>query len=368
MLVLARSDARYPFARAMKRRIIYHRGPTNSGKTYNALRRLCGASSGVYCGPLRLLAMEVYDTVNMEGVYCNLVTGQERKEVPFAQHTSCTIEMANVTKPIEVAVIDEIQMINDEYRGWAWTRALLGLQAEEVHVCGDPSALPLLEGLCAATGDDLVHHEYERFVPLSVDKSSLKGNFANVEPGDCIVAFSRREIFEVKRQVELATSQKCCVVYGGLPPETRQQQAKLFNEPGSGYEVLVASDAVGMGLNLNIKRVVFYSLHKFNGVEKQVIAAPMVKQIAGRAGRRGSIYPEGVSTTFFSADVPLLVDALQQPVVSISAAGLFPFFEQVELFASQVPDVSFSKLLDRFAETTRTDGSYFLCRTDNFRA
>ncbi|CAI5987500.1 unnamed protein product, partial [Closterium sp. NIES-65] len=167
------SPIRYPQARAMPRKVVYHMGPTNSGKTHRALVRFKEASSGTYCGPLRLLAMEVFDRVNADGVYCNLVTGQERKEMPFAHHTACTIEMANLSTPVDVAVIDEIQMISDDYRGWAWTRALLGVQAAEVHVCGDPSVLPLLRAICDATGDAFECHHYHRFAPLTVDQVAL---------------------------------------------------------------------------------------------------------------------------------------------------------------------------------------------------
>ena len=93
----------YPFARAMRRRIVYHCGPTNSGKTHNALTRFATAKSGVYCSPLRLLAMEVFDKVNALGVYCTLRTGQEVKEVPFANHVACTIEMVSTE---ELYVLD----------------------------------------------------------------------------------------------------------------------------------------------------------------------------------------------------------------------------------------------------------------------
>ncbi|CAI5478441.1 unnamed protein product [Closterium sp. Yama58-4] len=558
----------YPQARAMPRKVVYHMGPTNSGKTHRALVRFKEASSGTYCGPLRLLAMEVFDRVNADGVYCNLVTGQERKEMPFAHHTACTIEMANLSTPVDVAVIDEIQMVSDDYRGWAWTRALLGVQAAEVHVCGDPSVLPLLRAICDATGDAFECHHYHRFAPLTVDQTSLQGDLGRVSPGDCIVAFSRREIFEIKRAVEMTTKHRCCVVYGALPPETRRQQARLFNEEESDFRVLVASDAIGMGLNLSIRRVIFSTLHKFNGEEKIRIPSPMVsagvhfiaaqwwreieklrgeklkgekqmgenssgeelrgqkqflspqflspqlspqflspqflspqflshqflshqflspqflshqflspqflspkflspqflspqflspqflspqffspqflspqflspqflspqflspqflslqflspqflspqflspqflspqflspqflspqslsppslppslspplpafapnkqvKQIAGRAGRRGSRYEEGVVTCLDPTDMPLLIAALQDPVEPTTAAGLFPLFEQVEVFASQLPDVSFARLLDRFVETSKLDGTYFLCRTDNIR-
>lgn len=198
-------------------------------------------------------------------------------------------------------------------------------------------------------------------------QGSLNGDFANVEAGDCIVAFSRKDIFDVKREVELATKHRCCVVYGALPPETRRQQAKLFNDPDSGYDVLVASDAVGMGLNLNIRRVVFYSLDKFDGGAKRPVPPSQVKQIAGRAGRRGSLFPEGITTTFFSKDSVYLSESMQQGFENATSAGLFPVYEQVELFASQLPEMSLSQLLERFAETCRLDGAYFLCRYDNLK-
>eukprot|EP00850_Spirogloea_muscicola_P016733 SM000138S00040 [mRNA] locus=s138:164928:169646:- [translate_table: standard] len=356
----------FPFARAMKRRIVYHHGPTNSGKTHTVLQRLMQAASGVYCGPLRLLAMEVFNRINQEGVFCNLHTGQELQVVPFAKHTACTVEMALLALPCEVAVIDEIQMLTDEFRGWAWTKALLGLQASEVHICGDPSALPLVRHICSLTGDDFEVHQYERFKPLQVCQP-LNGNFSRVEKGDCIVAFSRQEIFDVKRAVEVATNHRCCVVYGGLPPETRKQQAGLFNAPDNGYNVLVASDAVGMGLNLNIRRVIFWSLHKFDGLSTNPIPPPQVKQIGGRAGRRGSLWPEGMTTTFFAHDLPYLMNCLSSKVEEASTAGLCPVFEQVEMFASKLPNISFAQLLDRFEETAKVDDCYFLVKLNHVK-
>eukprot|EP01018_Ginkgo_biloba_P038964 Gb_39537 [translate_table: standard] len=357
----------FPFARAMRRKIIYHCGPTNSGKTYNALQRFMEAESGVYCGPLRLLAMEVFDKVNARGVYCSLHTGQEKKNVPFAKHVACTVEMASTEECYEVAVVDEIQMIGDDVRGFAWSRALLGLKADEIHLCGDPSVLSLVRNICAATGDDLTEYHYDRFKNLVVEAKSILGNFQNIQPGDCVVAFSRREIFEVKMAIERFTKHRCCVIYGALPPETRKQQANLFNNPDNEYDVLVASDAVGMGLNLNIRRVVFYGLQKYNGDKMQPVPASQIKQIAGRAGRRGSIFPEGLTTTYQLEDVDYLIECLQKPFVECKSAGLFPYFEQVELFASQLPDVSFCQLLERFAENCRLDGSYFLCRHDHIK-
>uniref|UniRef100_A0A1D1YFK8 ATP-dependent RNA helicase SUV3L, mitochondrial n=1 Tax=Anthurium amnicola TaxID=1678845 RepID=A0A1D1YFK8_9ARAE len=357
----------FPFARAMKRRIVYHCGPTNSGKTYNALQRFMEAGKAVYCSPLRLLAMEVFDKVNGLGVYCSLLTGQEHKTVPFSNHTACTVEMASTDELYDVAVIDEIQMMADPTRGCSWTRALLGLKADEIHICGDPSVLRIVSQICKDTGDELVVHRYERFKPLVVEAKTLHGDLKNVKSGDCVVAFSRREIFEVRLAIEKFTDHRCCVIYGALPPETRRQQANLFNEQDNEYDVLVATDAVGMGLNLNIRRVVFYSLAKYNGDKIVPVAASQVKQIAGRAGRRGSRYPDGLVTTFQFDDLNYLIDCLKQPFEEVKRVGLFPFFEQVELFAGQFPNVPFPQLLDKFRESCRLDGSYFLCRHDHVK-
>ncbi|XP_010682137.2 DExH-box ATP-dependent RNA helicase DExH18, mitochondrial [Beta vulgaris subsp. vulgaris] len=352
----------FPFARAMKRKIVYHCGPTNSGKTYNALQRFMEAKKGVYCSPLRLLAMEVFDKVNALGVYCSLLTGQEKKLVPFSDHVACTVEMVSAEEVYDVAVIDEIQMMADPCRGFAWTRALLGLKADEIHLCGDPSVLNIVRKICSDTGDELVEQHYSRFKPLVVEAKTLLGDLRNVKSGDCVVAFSRREIFEVKLAIEKQTKHRCCVIYGALPPETRRQQATLFNDHDNEFDVLVASDAVGMGLNLNIKRVVFYSLSKYNGDKVVPVPASQAKQIAGRAGRRGSRYPDGLCTTLHLEDLDYLIECLKQPFQEVKKVGLFPFYEQVELFAGQLPNTTFAQLLDKFAENCRLDGSYFLCQ------
>ena len=148
----------YPNARSMKRKIVYHGGPTNSGKTYEALQRLKMASGmgGIYCGPLRLLALEVYEKLNIDGIFCQLVTGQDKRYIPSSLHTSCTIEMCNIDKVYDVAVLDEIQLISDTERGWAWTRAFLGLQAYEIHVCGSMEAAGTVGHLMFST--DLYLH------------------------------------------------------------------------------------------------------------------------------------------------------------------------------------------------------------------
>ncbi|CAE6434530.1 unnamed protein product [Rhizoctonia solani] len=319
----------YPLARSIRRKIIMHVGPTNSGKTYNALQALAGAESGVYAGPLRLLAHEVWtrinkgsiapksDTVDLDdaapnlvvtegpdsvrpvtpappkvyaGRPCNLITGEDQRIVsPNATTVSCTVEMLPKHLIWSVGVVDEIQMLADPHRGGAWTSAVLGLAAKELHLCGEDTVVDLVRELCRMTGDELVVNRYERLTPLEVAPHSLEGKLKNVERGDCVVTFSRSDIFMTKRNIEKETGLRCAVVYGRLPPEVRSEQAQLFNDEESGYDVIVASDSVGMGLNLKIKRVVFLRTDKWNGKQDTPLSIPLIKQIAGRAGRFGLI-------------------------------------------------------------------------------
>lgn len=258
----------YPDARRLRRRIHMHVGPTNSGKTHTALRALAAAPRGIYASPLRLLAFEIYDRLNKGKIVplgaeneppekhvrkCNMVTGEESRIVDeFAGLLSCTIEMIGLEKYYDVAVIDEVQMLTDPERGGAWTAAVLGICATEIHLCGEEGAVPLVQKMLKDTGDEVIIHRYERLSPLVVAEDSLNGDFRNIQKGDCIVTFTRRNVFALRDMVEKATDMKCAVIYGRLPPEVRSAQAELFNDPNSGYDVLIGSDAIGMGLNLYV--------------------------------------------------------------------------------------------------------------------
>ena len=241
----------FPSARAVQRTIHLHVGPTNSGKTYHALKCLEQAKSGVYAGPLRLLAYEVYSRLNAKGIPCHLITGDERimKETD-TRMASCTVEMVPLNVDLDVAVVDEIQKIGSKDRGWAWTEAVLGVRAKELHLCGEERITPLIEELAAATGDKLKIHRYERLSPLRTMSTSLEFDFTKLRKGDCVVVFSRVTIYALKKLIEEKTGKRVAIVYGSLPPETRAQQAKLFNDPDNDYDILVATDAIGMGLNL----------------------------------------------------------------------------------------------------------------------
>ena len=388
-------DLRYPTewyagARTTQRVIHLHVGPTNSGKTYNALKRLQESGDGFYAGPLRLLAHEVYSRFRANGVSCDLVTGDDvRKDAnPDTKVYASTVEMVNTSRECEVAVIDEIQMMASEDRGWAWTRAFLGANAKEVHLCGEERVVPLIREMAASMGDALKVHRYQRLNPLRCMSKSLRGNLKSLRKGDCIVAFSVMQLHALKKQIELETGKHCAIVYGSLPPETRAEQADLFNNPDNDYDFLVASDAVGMGLNLSIKRVIFNAANKFDGSRRVQLSIPQIKQIAGRAGRYrtahddknkttkavSAVLPEegenvGLVTCLDEADLPIIRQALQTEPPPLRKAGIIPPGEYLEEYSSQLPNgIPFEYIMRKVSQAATIHNRFFLCDIrDNLR-
>jgi ATP-dependent RNA helicase SUPV3L1/SUV3 len=378
----------YPGTRSMHRTIHLHVGPTNSGKTYHALQRLEQAETGTYAGPLRLLAHEVYTRMNAKGKNCALITGEERR-VPESKDggpmlSSCTVEMMPLNTALDVAVIDEIQMIGNAERGWAWTQALLGVRAKEVHLCGEERTVPLIKELCASVGEKLVIHNYQRLSPLKVADEALNGKLEDLRKGDCIVSFSVMGIHALRKQIERATGKKVATVYGSLPPETRAQQARLFNDPDNDYDFLVASDAVGMGLNLAIKRIIFEAANKFDGAARRTLSIADIKQIAGRAGRyrtaaqatektdetktgagEGSGKSDdtiGLVTTLEKFDFPVVKAAMRSEPEPIRTAGIFPPATVLERFSSYFPPgTPFSYIITRLHELSMMHKRFHLC-------
>jgi ATP-dependent RNA helicase SUPV3L1/SUV3 len=161
------------------------------------LNCLKNAKSGIYCSPLRLLAFEIYQTLNSEDIKCSLVTGEEYRYIPESTHISSTIEMADINQIFDVAIIDEIQMISDLERGCAWTNALLGLVASEIHLCGDSSCVNLIKKICQTNGEELEIKEYKRLNELVFEDSSLRNNWKILKPRDCVIAFSRKDSKEI---------------------------------------------------------------------------------------------------------------------------------------------------------------------------
>lgn len=286
----------FALARSIRRHHHFYLGPTNSGKTYQALIALEQAQSGVYLAPLRLLAMEVRDRLVAAGVPCNLITGEERVLMAGAQHTASTIEMMNPTKPVEVTVIDEIQMLQDPDRGSAWTAALVGAPAARVFICGSTAVTaPCIDAIEAM--DETYDITYlERKTSLVLENESLCGKSYSkhklkpkLQKGDAVVAFSRKDVLTLSARFR-QWGFSVATIYGALAPEVRRTESERFNSGQA--DILVATDAIGMGLNLPIRRVIFSHIHKFDGVASRLLNMTEVRQIAGRAGRFG-IYETG---------------------------------------------------------------------------
>ncbi len=287
-LVPARPELEFAEVRQMHRRFILHIGPTNSGKTFRSLERLKLARCGVYLGPLRLLALEVYEQMNKYEVPCTMRTGQECIEEADSRVVASTIEMADFDENYDIAVIDEAQMVTDPDRGHSWTKAILGIRAGEIHICMSPAAEQAIIHLIELCRDDYEIERYERKTALICEDEPFVFP-DDVRKGDALIVFSKKSVLDVAGRLE---EQKinASVIYGSLPPEIRRRQMHLFNSGRT--KVVVATDAIGMGLNLPVRRIIFLQAEKYDGVSRRPLLVSEIKQIAGRAGRFG-IYDSG---------------------------------------------------------------------------
>ena len=303
----------YPLARQMKRKFILHLGPTNSGKTYEGVQRLRGARRGIYLGPLRLLAAEQFETLNLDDVPCSLVTGEEQIRVPGSRVQSSTVEMADLQAHYDVAVIDECQMIADRDRGGAWTAAILGLCADEIHACASPDAEALLTRMITECGDELTIVRHERMTPLEVEKEGFQFP-TSVRAGDALIVFSKARVHAVAAELR-SKGYRVSLIYGALPPDVRRDQAERFHQGET--EVVVSTDAIAMGMNLPIERVVFLESEKYDGDITRTLTDAEIKQIAGRAGRYG-IYDVGYVNAYGFKG--LVASALSKPLRPLTEA------------------------------------------------
>jgi ATP-dependent RNA helicase SUPV3L1/SUV3 len=340
----------YPRARGIKRRFFLHLGETNTGKTYNALQRLKQSERGVYLAPLRILALENFERLNSEGVPCNLLTGEEEIRVEGARHSSCTVEKANIQDFYNVAVIDEVQLLSDPQRGDAWTRAILGLCCPEIHLCGALNVKEQLVRMISDCGDELEIREYSRLVPLQTQSTKVRPG--DVQKGDALVAFSKRRVLELSRHfTERGINNS--VIYGDLPPEVRRLQYAAFVSGEN--PILISTDAIGMGVNLPIRRIVFTEIKKFDGEEFRYLSSQEVKQIAGRAGRIG-IYEVGYvactedDISFIENRLDIQDDEIEKAVVGPGEAildiGILPLKEKLALWSTREEPLAYYRKKD----------------------
>ena len=253
-------------------------GPTNTGKTYLAFDRLMAYKSGIFGFPLRLLARENYDKavkrIGLNNVA--LITGEEKFIPKEAKYFFCTVESIPKNLNVECVVIDEIQLASDYERGHIFTEHLFNTRGEfETILLGSLTIKSLLIKMFPR----IKIESRERLSRLSFVSNK---NFSKLKPRSAIIAFNINNIYEIAENLRFHRG-GAAVVLGSLSPRTRNAQVEIYEEKKVDY--LVATDAIGMGLNLNINHVAFSSIEKFDGRFKRSLHPNELGQIAGRAGR-----------------------------------------------------------------------------------
>ncbi len=349
----------FPLARELKRKIVFHVGPTNSGKTYAALKELEAATTGYYLAPLRLLALEGYENLQKNGIHTSLITGEEEIIDEESTHISSTIEMMNGSVDVDVCVIDEIQMISDRDRGWAWANALMGAPAKKVILTGSANALPAVTELCEYLGEELevIHFERKNELTMMPKPVSMK----KIEPQSAIVAFSRRDVLSLKQQ--LSPRYSVSVVYGNLSPEVRREEARRFREGES--QILVSTDAIAMGLNLPIKTLLFAKDNKFDGLRRRELLPTEVSQIAGRAGRYG-FEEKGYVGALDDNTLSTINSLFYAPLPDIELpVSVMASLEHVMLIGEILETENITTILGFFADNMEFDGPFRAANIDS---
>ncbi|WP_395670931.1 helicase-related protein [Phenylobacterium sp.] len=259
-------------------RLVAVLGPTNTGKTHLAVERMLGHASGMIGLPLRLLAREVYDRiVKLRGARAvALITGEEKIVPPRPQYFVCTVEAMPLSREVEFLAVDEIQLCADPERGHVFTHRLLHARGTaETMLLGAATMAPLVRRM-------LPHAEIvsrERFSNLTYAGSK---KLTRLPRRTAVVAFSADQVYAI---AELIRRQRggAAVVMGSLSPRTRNAQVALYQS--GEVDFLVATDAIGMGLNMDVDHVAFAGLRKFDGRRTRYLHPQEIGQIAGRAGR-----------------------------------------------------------------------------------
>ena len=253
-------------------------GPTNTGKTHLAMERLLAHSSGIIGFPLRLLARENYDRMVAKKGAGNvaLITGEEKIIPPGARWYSCTVEAMPLDRQAEFVAVDEIQLCADPDRGHVFTDRLLHARGlVETMFMGAETIRPLLQRL-------IPNVQVETRPRLSQLEHAGNVKLTKLPPRSAVVAFSAAEVYAIAEAIRRRRG-GCAVVMGRLSPRTRNAQVQLYQEKE--VDFLVATDAIGMGLNMDVDHVGFARLSKFDGHRPRLLTAAEVAQIAGRAGR-----------------------------------------------------------------------------------
>ena len=283
----------FPAARSIRRHFIIHVGGTNTGKTHDSMEMMAHAPSGVYLSPLRMLAYEGREVIRGYGVPCSFATGEEKELQMGAKHMSETIGMLDYDRYYDCAVIDECQLISGE-DGSLYTNAILGVNAKTVCVCCAWSGLDITKRLIELCGDTWEVIEHHRTSELKFEEEPFEGPREH----DAYIVFSRLGAHQMAEWLE-EHGMTPSIVYGKLPYEVKMEEARKFEDGRT--DCLVATDAIAIGQNYNIERIVFRDITKFINRREIRLDSQTVKQVAGRAGRYGR-FPVGYVNTWREAD------------------------------------------------------------------
>ncbi len=342
----------FPLARSMNRKLKFFVGPTNSGKTYNAMCELKKANSGLYLAPLRLLALEGYEDLRQNNIESTLITGEEQIIDEDAAHVCSTIEMLDFNLDVDTAIIDEVQMLDDEDRGWAWVNAIIGCPAKTVIMTGSVNALDAVTKIAAYLGEELEVVKHKRKTPLKV--MARHTSLEHLEPGTALIAFSRSDVLKLKQKLQ--KKYRVSVIYGNLSPEVRRDEARRFREKQS--DVLIATDAISMGLNLPIKNILFTTDTKFDGISRRKLSVNEIVQIAGRAGRYGH-HEVGFLGATRRDVLEYIKEEFTAPIRTIKPPYKVKMSsEQLEELSSHIKTKSLTKILKYFKDNMNFDGPF----------
>ncbi len=319
-------------------------GPTNTGKTHLAVERLCGHASGIMGFPLRLLAREVYDrVVAIKGPKeVGLITGEEKILPEGARWLLCTAESMPLTRDVAFVALDEAQLGADPERGHIFTDRLLNARGrEETMILGSDSLRPMVRALVP---------EAEIVTRPRFSKLSFAGakKISRLPPRSAIIAFSVEEVYAIGELLRRSRGGSA-IVMGALSPRTRNAQIAMYQAGEVDY--LVATDAIGMGLNMDVGHIAFASLSKFDGKRQRRLTVPEMAQIAGRAGRHqrdgtfGTLAGLGRDTQFSEAEIDRIEEHRFQPLDHLYWRNGEPDFASLQALIESLERVPASPVL-----------------------
>jgi ATP-dependent RNA helicase SUPV3L1/SUV3 len=250
-------------------------------------------------------------------------------------------------------------MLADRDRGAAWTAAVCGAPASTVYLVGAPEARRAIEALAERLEVPLEVHVLKRMAPLAMEPGPVR-KLSNLRRGDAVIAFSRREVL-MWRDMITEKGLSVATVYGNLSPEVRRAQAERFREGKA--DIVVGTDALAMGLNMPIARIVMTTAVKYNGVEEEEISAALAKQIAGRAGRYG-VHEEGFVAGYDDDTHEVMRALMKEKIPPVPATGfaVAPSLEQLHRISSVTQETSLVKLLRRFVHNIDVPDGFFYPR------